>query len=36
MVPDCSVKIEAKGQDTMDLSGEEAIVWRQRFGKSAA
>jgi hypothetical protein len=28
MVPKCPVKIEAKGQDTTDLSGEEFIVWR--------
>jgi hypothetical protein len=36
MVSNCPVKIEAKGQDTRDLSDEEAIVWRQSFGKSAA
>jgi hypothetical protein len=31
-----SSQIEAKGQDMTDLSGEEAIIWGQRFGKSAA
>jgi hypothetical protein len=33
MVPNCPVKIVAKGQDTTDLSGKEAIVWRQSYGK---
>jgi hypothetical protein len=36
MVPNCPVKIEVKGQNTMDLSGEEAIVSRKSFRKSAA
>jgi hypothetical protein len=35
-MPICSVKIVANGQDTTDLSGKEAIVWQQSFGKSAA
>jgi hypothetical protein len=35
-VPICPVKIAAKGQDTKDLSGKEAIVWQQSFVKQAA
>jgi hypothetical protein len=36
MVPIFSVEIVAKGQDKTDLSGKEAIVWQQSFGKSLA